>query len=422
MVEEPLNGIESQAELIRMRAQLEQAFSPGAPVRRIEFLAGRTKEMGEALRAVSRAGMHAVLYGERGVGKTSIARFIHEMWTDIAKDISYVIPPYVSCDSDDTFQTVWANVAREVQLIIEQRLIDPGNDPESGAFRSALDDLETGEATPGVIRRALDLPQYRFIVVIDEFDRLSDLDASRLFADTIKMLSDHLVDATLILVGVADSLEELIHEHRSIDRSIIQVLVPRMDAAELKAIVVTGLTQVGMSIEEHALNRIAAASKGLPHFTHLLGLESAIYAVEQEQTVVRGDDFDHGLARALDAMKETLGSHYHRAIMSPRKDARYAEVLLASALAPVDELGYFAPADLREPITAITGEQQDIPNFMRHLSAFCEGKRGKVLQRSDEHTRPRYRFSDTLMQPYVLLRGLSDGIISEELARATLDP
>lgn len=146
----------------------------------------------------------------------------------------------------------------------------------------------------------------------------------------------------------------------------------------------------------------------------------AIAAVEQGRDILRSDDFNQGLARALNAMKETLGHEYHRAIISPHKDARYRQVLLACALAKVEELGYFAPAAVREPIAGITGEQQEIPSFMRHLRVFCEKKRGRVLQQSDEHTRPRYGFTDTLMQPYVLLRGLADGVISEEFVRATL--
>ena len=54
--------------------------------------------------------------------------------------------------------------------------------------------------------------------------------------------------------------------------------------------------------------------------------------------------------------------------MSPRKDNLYAKVLLACALAPVDEMGYFGASDVREPLSEMMGKQYEIASFVRHLS------------------------------------------------------
>ncbi|NKB17948.1 MAG: hypothetical protein HC770_07495 [Pseudanabaena sp. CRU_2_10] len=52
------------------------------------------------------------------------------------------------------------------------------------------------------------------IIIVDEMDRLTrDSYFTALMADTIKTLSDHSTNITLILVGVANSVEELIAEH-----------------------------------------------------------------------------------------------------------------------------------------------------------------------------------------------------------------
>jgi hypothetical protein len=59
------------------------------------------------------------------------------------------------------------------------------------------------------------------IVILDEFDRLDDEDIERKMADTIKTLSDNSIEVTLIIVGVADSVDQLIGEHQSIDRAIV---------------------------------------------------------------------------------------------------------------------------------------------------------------------------------------------------------
>ena len=42
----------------------------------------------------------------------------------------------------------------------------------------------------------------------------------RLFADLIKTLSDQLVRATVVLVGVADNVSDLVAEHESIEGAL----------------------------------------------------------------------------------------------------------------------------------------------------------------------------------------------------------
>lgn len=73
---------------------------------------------------------------------------------------------------------------------------------------------------------------------------------------------------------------------------------------------------------------------------------------------------------------------------------------LACALAKVDELGYFYPAAVRDPLTKIMGKPYDIPAFIGHLNALSDIGRGKVLQRAGEKRRQRYRFADPLLKPY----------------------
>ena len=404
----------AQADLVRLQAQLVTVFTPGAPVADRELLAGRIPEIREAIRAVGQPGLHAVIFGERGVGKTSLARFIHEIWRDMSKDLN-VIAARVACDSTDDFQSIWEGAASEIRLSFEKRGDDISAIPGSGAFQSALDELEIGNATPGLVRRALDLDGYGFIIVIDEFDRVPDVDASRLMADTIKTLSDQLVDATTLIVGVADTIDSLFEEHASIDRSLVQILVPRMTHTELQEIVQTRLARLGMSIDEEALRRIAVLSSGLPNYAHLLGLNSGLEAVDDGRREITVTDLRDGLGTALDSMKQTLGNDYYRATRSVQKSARFNEVLLACALTTPDERGFFAPADVREPLGKLVGAPREIPDFVRHLREFCGDKRGRILQKSSPDTRPRYRFKNPLMQPYIVLRGIKDGTLPDEL-------
>ena len=93
-------------------------------------------------------------------------------------------------------------------------------------------------------------------------------------------------------------------------------------------------------------------------------------------------------------------------------------VLLACALAQTDELGRFQQS-------AVAGSvKQDLPreklcgnDYAFHMNAMCTDERMRVLERLGDEKNFRYRFSDPMMQPFVILKGLSDQRINDEIAQ-----
>jgi hypothetical protein len=95
----------------------------------------------------------------------------------------------------------------------------------------------------------------------------------------------------------------------------------------------------------------------------------------------------------------------------------FSQVLLACALAPKNQLGFFTSGAIRDPLEIIAGRRIEIPAFSNHLSQFLEPEQGAVLQREGSSRRYFYRFTDPIFQPYVILSGLSRGLISDEQLR-----
>jgi DNA polymerase III delta subunit len=159
-----------------------------------------------------------------------------------------------------------------------------------------------GDETPHGVLRALQAMSggRRTALFIDEFDRLSDEDDRLLFADTIKALSDQLPNATIVLVGVADDVEQLVTEHRSIERALVQIHMPRMSTEELSEIVVNGLTTARVRIDKDALEMLAQAAEGLPHYAHLFGQLAGRIALEDLRTTVRLADAEEAVAETLE--------------------------------------------------------------------------------------------------------------------------
>lgn len=371
------------AELSKIQRLLRvgEAFRPAAPVDDLELFAGRDKQRSEAISAVAQIGYHVGLYGERGVGKTSLARVLAAIY-DSLEDFRSVM---VNCYTDSTFDSVWEDIFR--------RLSVDGVDLTPEGVRAAL------EAMPG-----------RTLVVIDELDRLEDDDALSLLADTIKTLSDHAVGTTLVLVGVATSIDGLIGEHASIVRNFAQIGMPRMRPDELRTILEKGCAHAQLTIASDAEDVIVRLSDGLPHYTHLLGFRASERAVQDDRDEVTIADVNAAIPAAVEG--HTIQSDYHRAVRSSQPVNLYREVLLACALAPKDNLGYFTSGQVREPLEVIAGRRLEIPAFAKHMNEFLSPERGSILSREGKPRGYSYRFSDPMKQPYIVMSSLNAGLVT----------
>lgn len=389
--------------------RLGQAFSPAAPVNRQDLFAGRHSQMERLINVAFERGQHAAIYGERGVGKTSLAIVM----TLVFGARGTKLAAKVNCDATDTYDSIWRKALEEIEIVqqLTPRVYSSDIGEAVAGAVSSLDQLD--EIKPADVRRLLSFitKAAELVIFVDEFERLRDRAVTTSFADTLKMLSDQQVPATVVIVGVADDIEELISEHLSIERALVQIHMPRMSSDELKEIVRRGLETVDMKIEDRACDEIALLSRGLPHFTHSIAQASARAALEDGYTEITTEHVAEAMRRLVEGTQESLVDAYLEAVASHRETI-YPYVLLAAALARSDVRGFFAPADLVKPMEVVTGREYRIPSFSRHLHALSKQERGPALLRRGIEHRYRFRFMNPLLQPFVLMRGVATGMIT----------
>ncbi len=126
------------------------------------------------------------------------------------------------------------------------------------------------------------------------------------------------------------------------------------------------------------------------------------------------EDVRVAVGMAVSKAQQSIIGAYHTATSSPR-ETLFPQVLLACALAKKNNLGYFSAVDVRKPMSKIMGKPYDIPSFSRHLNIFCEETRGPILQRTGQKKRYRYRFDNPMMEPFVTMNGLAEGLITEDI-------
>lgn len=379
-----------------------RVFNPNTPIDERDLFAGRVEQTRRVIDAVNQRGQHAIIFGERGVGKTSMANVLSQFLTNPSGTL---LAPRVNCDSSDTFDRVWRKAFDQIELAQRTPVSGFLADPKTESY--SINELANGALTPDSVRRILTVMSSNAlpIIIIDEFDRLQPK-PRRALADTIKGLSDHAVRATVVVVGVGDSVDQLIEEHQSVARALVQIQMPRMSGDEIREIIRKGLTRLGMSIEEDAMEKIALLAQGLPHYAHLIGLHSSRGALDSQAMSISAAAVENAIDKAIRDAQQSIRTAYHAAIRSSRRDNLFGAVLLACALAKTDELGFFAAGDVRQPMRAITGRDYDIPSYAQHLNEFSDSKRGDILCKAGSQRRYRFRFTDPLMQPFVIMQGL----------------
>lgn len=378
-----------------LRLKIPKVFLPGTAIRTYDFFSGRREQMTKAIGIVYQPGRHILLYGERGVGKTSLARVL----VDTQHNDGYwtLKTQTINCDPSDDFTTLWRKVFRVLPFSEHQ-----------GKLLYLNEVLEEGELVPDDIREALANYQNSVLIALDEVDQLRDPDARSLLAATIKTLSDHSENVTLMLIGVAKTADELIEEHRSIIRALVPIQMPRMSNTEIHEIIDRGLQALGMTIDESALKAVALFARGFPYYAHSFGLHAGLRAVDNQRLTITSEDvFTAAGDVALDAVD--IHTAYSRATTSPQSSSKHDLALLACAFASPDEQGFFSAAALQWPLSVLLDRNIDIPRYNHYLEEFCDEKRGRVLEVIGERGRKRYRFSDSLMQPYVIINSFGTG-------------
>lgn len=379
---------------IRLAAQ--NLFKPKKPIDDDKLFAGRVDQINQLLDAVYEEGGHAILFGERGVGKTSLAKIIEGKVAPILTSVR--VPEPISCGTNDDFWTLWGNAFNNFSAS-DMRPVE--------YFRKHKNPYEVYNAISD-----LDQSVYH-IIIFDEFDRIKDDETLRLMAELLKHFSNNSTNTTIVIVGVADTLRGLFREHESIARCCEQVRMQRMSSSELSEIIEDRLPRINFSIDPAVSAQIVRLSQGLPGYVHLLGKLSLLSAIDRRSTRIEARDLSSALAEALQKADQETRTDYLTATQSSAADHKYREVLLACALAKSNELGYFFAGSLREPYSKIRGRPMDIANYSTNLNNLCKADRGPAIIKTGQKKNYQYRFANPLLQPLTVMLGVRDGLVSD---------
>lgn len=67
---------------------IRKFFTPSSPVTSVDLFVGRERELNQALDALGTPGVHPVVYGDRGIGKSSFANVVRALQRSAGPDVA----------------------------------------------------------------------------------------------------------------------------------------------------------------------------------------------------------------------------------------------------------------------------------------------------------------------------------------------
>ncbi len=400
---------------------VREIFTPHKPIQSVDLFFGRTLEVRALIEHLNTPGQHALLFGDRGVGKSSLANIASELLLSrLAKGDFF----QKRCDSTDTFTSIITEPLKSIgvnlALIEKERCKTEGGKADVGAFgfgagvhtttqdKSKERGLFSDAQSPGWVAKQLE--NTSGLLLVDELDALRDPGDRHKMAELIKQLSDSASPFKIFLVGIAETGSDLTAGHPSVDRCLRETRLSRMSEPELRQVLDEGEKKLKIRFTTQAKTRIVNVSSGYPHFTHLLALKAAEDAIADNRTEITVHHVETATRRAVNDSEGRLKRVYDEACRSSGTE-EYRHIICAAAMIGGDQ---FIASQLRQKYKEIWGKFIKQTSLNNYFSRLVSDGDGTILRRLAKGV---YRFNDPRMPSYIRIANMTDNHV-EQAAKA----
>ncbi len=399
---------------------LRECLTPSCEIQTPERLYGRSDQLSEIERAFSSRGRHVFIFGERGVGKTSLAVTAASL-----SCADYGVQPiYVPCGETTTFADILQAAARKAgrinSVLAKRGAVESlsGGVPGVAGLSVSLNNSAQDIAPPKNINDALAILEYiaekrpgRPMILIDEFDRIVDQRQRAFFAELIKNASTLQNEVKFLFCGIGEDINSLLGHHESVGRYFVPLELERLCVDDLWKILCNTAKRLGVEIPQETLYRVSIISDGFPHFVHLIG-QCLFWSMNDDDRIVSQSNAAHyrsAIAKALRESEPSLRLGYQKATEKTKNQLQYEEALWA--LADIAETRRQISRIYETSYLRISAARSSDPMERKTLNARLQALRrpnhGSIVV---GHGAGWFSFREGVMRGYVRLKAECEGV------------
>lgn len=404
--------------LKEFKDKLLKVVRPTGPVVSLELLFGREKDVTDLEMALYAPGRHAFIYGDRGVGKTSLAQTVAFKLQE-GND-----PILVGCEKESTFASVMKDIllrglpkgenveAREWSFGFNIADVGGVNASKKQKYARTLTlDIDSVSSAVHALQFLTKVHSGTPFIVIDEFDQIESDAERQKFGSLIKQLGDQACEVKFIFTGIGDSLVALIGGHKSSERQIHQVHLGSLPWNGRFQIIDNAFDEFELTSDESVRYKIAGLSDGFPNYIHLICEKILLncQGASQEYTCVDYHLFIQGLNDAIDSVSETLRQSYTDA--TEGREESYKHVLWAmSDMADLTRHKSHISESYVRICTALGVIPLDKSSFERKFSSLKKTTFGCILVPALGNRQGWFRFRENMLRGYIRMRAEQHGL------------
>ena len=354
-----------------------------------------------------RRGQTPVVFGEYGVGKTTLVRRYFAETDDEGRLV------YIPTAGDKSISDVFRKVLEQMNYRVSAERITSASDTIGGGLNLVVADFSGSGTESETVReefvvtsptddRVLQLMAEKdLVLVIDEMHKAAE-DLRSELADLIKAARGlgHNYPV-IVLVGTTMDAEQLVRRDPGIDRFVKELGVPPMTDEEARSVIEIGFERLGLDISDSIVETIVRTAAGAPTIVQEICLNIAEAAVTRKSDEVIEDDYIEAVRVYLNDHGRRLASTYVKSIEQTGAKRYRKQVLIAMATAPHDFVNL---EDVRSRVSSQLGE--DVPPTalsgpLRELKSGPDSILQDVERQSGSRVYNLNAFRDPMMKSFI---------------------
>lgn len=370
-------------------------FTPGKlPIRPTNVYAARGDAERQFTKALDRA-MIPVVFGEYGVGKTSMARYA-------LRDVDEAgLLVNIESVADKSLNDVFSRCLEKLGYTVRTKKIDgvsqnktheQSAEAEAGAggWLKAIVASKRASSTGStqqieeefVVTSPTDSKLIEIceaagvVLLIDELHRASGAFAADLSKFIKSYGNANCHRFKVVLLGTSSDASRLVSSDPGIDRLILEVHLKAMTDPESQYVVTKGMSDLGIKVDDSTVNRLVRTSVGSPSILQYLSLEVAESAFGRTPRRALDSDVQDALRAFVETKMARLYKAYIAAVESVG-ELRYRKQILRAMAECEDE--YVTMELIRTKVTDFIGREIPSTALSGPLRDLKEDRYGAVL-------------------------------------------